>query len=212
MGCKRPGFVTGIDREAALIPSPHPVLCSGADSKRAETAAMTLLDLGCDLLVSFGLAGGLAPGLRAGTLLAPSEIIAPDGQRFACASSFQFANALRTPMAGSDNLLSTPDQKTLLHARTNAVAVDMESHAVARMAHKRGIPFLALRAVADTAELALPAFIADATTPEGKTRVGAILMGLLKEPAALPDLIRLARASDKAFAALKAALPVLLKK
>ncbi len=212
MGCKHPGFVVGVEREAALIPSPYPVFCSGADAKRAEAVAIKLLDHGCDLLVSFGLAGGLDPTLAAGTLLVPSEIVAPDGQRFACDASHHFLNAICLPMAGSDVLLASPDEKAQIRSRTGAVAVDMESHAVARVAKAKGVPFLVLRAVADTADMALPGFIADATTPEGKTRIGIILMGLARNPAALPDLIRLARTSGKAFAALKAALPVLLTK
>jgi adenosylhomocysteine nucleosidase len=212
MGCNTPGFVTGIDREAALIPSPYLVLCSGADPKIAERAARQLADQGCDLLVSFGLAGGLAPGLAAGALLAPKEVIAPDGQRFATADGYPFANAMTEPLAGSDVVLATPQDKEALFARTKAIAVDMESHAVARVAQERGLPFLVLRAVADTFDMALPNFIAQSTAPDGSTRLLSILSGLLRHPAALPDLLRLAKASNKAFAALKMALAQFLKK
>lgn len=212
MACSQPGFITGIKREAALIPSPHLVLCSGANSHAAALAARRLADQGCDLLVSFGLAGGLDPALPAGTLLTPKDIIAPSREPFACWSEIDFPNAVTKPLAGSDLLLSSPEDKALLMARSGAVAVDMESHAVAYVARERGLPFLVLRAVADTADMTLPAFIAKSTGPDGSTRLGPILMGLLKSPKSLPELLALAKASDLAFAALRSALPLLLKK
>lgn len=212
MACSRPGFITGVKREAALIPSSHLVICSGANSQAARQAAHRLTDQGCDLLVSFGLAGGLDPALPAGTLLAPKEIITPSRERFACWSEIDFPNAVTQPLAGSDMLLSSPEDKALLMARSGAVAVDMESHAVAYVARERGLPFLVLRAVTDTADMALPAFIAKSTAADGSTRLGPILLGLFRNPKNLPELLSLAKASDLAFAALRTALPLLLKK
>jgi adenosylhomocysteine nucleosidase len=210
MACRRPGFVTGIKREAALIPSSHLVLCSGANSTGAEIAARRLADEGCGLLVSFGLAGGLKPGLAAGTLLAPREIVAPGGERYACAQDYHFPGAISDALAGSDTLLSTPQEKARLFDRTNAIAVDMESHAVAKVAAERNLPFLVLRAVADTSEMALPSFVAESTTPEGDTKLSAVILGLIRQPSALPDLLKLASASNQAFAALRRALQILL--
>ncbi|MBF0355392.1 MAG: purine phosphorylase [Alphaproteobacteria bacterium] len=211
MACKHPGFVTGVLSEAALIPAQLPVRCSGADSARARTQALSLAEQGCDLLISFGLAGGLDPALPSGTLLVPMEIIAPDGRRYASAPEVisLFKNACTDPIAGSDEIVSTPAMKAALFERTHAAAVDMESDAVAEVAKQRGLPFLALRALADGSDMCLPSFIAQAVTPEGHTRLGSILQGLLRQPASLPDLLKLALASRKAFASLKHALPLL---
>lgn len=208
MACK-PGFVTGVDSEARLIPSRFPVFCSGADAKRAALLARRLAEMGCDLLVSFGLAGGLDPALLPGTLLAPNEVIAPDGTRYAADTSLIFPGAVGKPLAGVDSVLASPAGKAALFASTGAVAADMESHEVARVALEAEIPFLVLRAVADSSAMTMPGYIADAVTSEGRTRLAPILLGLLRQPATLPDLIRLGLASDKALATLKRALPLL---
>ncbi len=205
MACN-PGFVTGVAGEARVIPSCFPVFCSGANPERARLLAGRLAEMGCDLLISFGLAGGLDPALLSGTLLAPTEVIAPDGTSYTADTSLTFPGAVTKPLAGVDRILASPTAKAALFARTGAVAADMESHEVARAALEANLPFLVLRAVADSAAMTLPGYIANAVTPEGQTRLAPILMGLLRQPATLPDLIRLGLASGKALATLKRAL------
>lgn len=211
MGFKKPGFVTGVRQEAKLVPPVFPVLCSGANAKAAYAAARQLAQSGCDLLVSFGLAGALDPDLKPGTLLLPQSVIAPDGAVYAC-QPFGLAGAVTLPLAGSDELVASVKAKAALFAKTKAASVDMESHEVARAAQEANLPFLVLRAVSDAASEALPEFLAAATAPDGSTRLLAILAGIAKSPGRLPSLFRLARASNLAFASLRQALTLLLVK
>lgn len=211
MGFKKPGFVTGVRQEAKLVPPTFPVLCSGANALTAYEAAKSLIADGCDLLVSFGLAGGLDPALKAGALLLPQTVLTKDGNRFEC-QRIEIPGANVQPIFGSDELLATVKDKADLFARTQACAVDMESHAVARAAAEAHKPFLVLRAVADTAGMALPAYVGTATRTDGSTDLGAIILGLAKNPTSLPELIRLAACSGLAFKTLKTALPLLLNK
>jgi adenosylhomocysteine nucleosidase len=46
---------------------------------------------------------------------------------------------------GLDRMLSSPQEKSDAHARRGALAIDMESHHVARAAGERNLPFIAVR-------------------------------------------------------------------
>jgi adenosylhomocysteine nucleosidase len=52
---------------------------SGIGQKAAAAAAAVLVDTGVSALMTFGMAGGLDPQLRAGALVLPTEILALDG-------------------------------------------------------------------------------------------------------------------------------------
>ena len=69
------------------------VACSGGSPERARAEAARLAAEGATGLVSFGLAGGLAPELRPGDLVLPETVQAPDGR------------SLPTDPAWRDNLL-----------------------------------------------------------------------------------------------------------
>ena len=74
-------------------------------------------------------------------------------------------------------------RKAQLFGATRAVAVDMESAAVAEVAAQHGLPFLVLRVVLDTAADSLPASIAARVDPaaarSGRSRAWLLLVALL---------------------------------
>ena len=107
-------------------------------------------------------------------------------------------------IAGSDIPLATAKEKRMLHERTGAVAVDMESHVAARIAAEHRIPFAAFRVVTDPSERALPPAALVATHPEGTVAFGAILRSLIGRPAQVPSLVRIALDS---WAARRALVP-----
>src|SRR3546814_12171681 len=76
----------------------------------------------------------------------------------------------------------------------------MESGAVATVAAEAGLPFLAVRAVADRADDALPALVEHAVKPDGMPAVGRTLAAMLKNPTQIPATLRLARRSTLALA------------
>ncbi len=214
---QRPGIITGLVREAACLAAERQgggpeIRCSGAHGGRAAAAARDLIGKGCDGLVSFGMAGGLDPALRPGDLILPETIIAPDGTRLAADSGWRHEltaaldgrMAFRAdPVAGSDGFVATPEAKRTLAENTGAVAVDMESHAVARVAAERNIPFLAVRAVADPARRALPWAALGAVRADGSLRYGLVLGRLLVRPWQMVSLIGLSRESSRALASLR---------
>jgi adenosylhomocysteine nucleosidase len=92
--------------------------------------------------------------------------------------------------------------KKALHGATGAVAVDMESQVVARIADARRLPFAILRVVADTAEQRLPPAALHGMKPDGTPDIVGVLKSLASEPSQLADLIRTAAAARRALAGL----------
>lgn len=78
----------------------------------------------------------------------------------------------------------------------------MESHTVARVAAKRGLPFAVLRAVSDAADQALPPAAAFGLNEEGRVDYSAVMLSLLDEPSQISPLIRTARDTNIAMKAL----------
>jgi adenosylhomocysteine nucleosidase len=198
--------VCGLRSEAAALGRAAAV--SGARPECAESHARRLAGQGATALVSFGIAGALAPDLRAGDLLVPSVILDADGRRHAASAELAARLGLALGggvLLGSDRLVATVADKARLAAMTGAIAVDMESHRVARAAHAAGLPVLAIRAIADPAASAIPASARDSVTADGRVRVAATLLRLLIRPRELPALLGLGRHSARAHATLRRA-------
>jgi hopanoid-associated phosphorylase len=164
-------------------------------------------------VVSFGIAGGLDPALKPGTVIVADRIVAAD-RDFRCDAALADAIAAALPAAPRTGALAAveapllrPADKEALHARTGALAADMESHIAAAYAAERGVPFAAVRVVCDPAGRALPALAATALKPDGTSDLAAVLRGLARDPAALPRIIRLASDSSVALATLRKIAP-----
>lgn len=192
---------------------------SGMGRAAAAAAARRLVLAGARGLVSFGMAGGLDPTLICGTVLLPREIAAADGAASDVhATSSDWRQRLRAAMPGSclvcDGRLLTsgqpiarPAAKAEAWRDTGAVAVDMESNAIAQVAGQAGLPFIALRVIVDTAADELPAAVI-AASAGGSLRVGRLIGGLLRAPAEVGALIRLSaryRIATRVLAGLVAA-------
>ncbi len=90
-----------------------------------------------------------------------------------------------------------------MYEATGAVALDMESYAVARIARDADIPFLAVRAIADPASRTVPEAAMRALGPDGRIHPLKALRALLASPAEIGDFALLARDCRAAFDALR---------
>lgn len=98
--------------------------------------------------------------------------------------------------------MSDPSDKHKLHTFTCAVAVDMESHLVARLADSHGLAFAAVRVIIDPAHRAVPPAALLAMAPGGSTDVSTMLrlMRLAADAiAARAALVRLRRTLGPSF-------------
>jgi adenosylhomocysteine nucleosidase len=211
--------LTGMKREAACAAADGVVtLCSGANAAHLRRSLDALKGQDFGAVISFGLAGGLDPGLRPGDCVVASEIIA-QGARSAVNPSLvaamdeAIAGTGRAPVSGAiagvDQMAMDVAAKTALRAQTGAVVVDMETHIAAAFAIENGAPFAALRVVADPATRSLPPLAAKAVTPEGDIDQGYVTRELIRAPWQVPDLIRAGLDSRAAFAALGCVGPLL---
>jgi hypothetical protein len=96
----------------------------------------------------------------------------------------------------------TVEHKRRLHRDHGALAVDMESHGAARFAASYGLPFAALRAIADPQRRAVPEVAIAGFKPDGSADVLAVLRALSRRPGQLGGLIRTAFDARAGMAAL----------
>ena len=189
------------------------VAFSGGSAERATSEAERLLAEGAAALVSFGLAGGLAPGLQTGDLVLPQTVCNARSASWSVDPVWRERVHIRLArggvepkagaLVGSDRIVATASDKRALFEAVGAFAVDMESHAVAAVAAEAKIPFLVLRAVADPADQVIPQVAREALRPDGRIRVRATFGGLLRQPGELIALLRLARQSAVALSSLR---------
>jgi adenosylhomocysteine nucleosidase len=199
----RVGIITGLAGEAQCFQRPGvgarlKVVCVAADPNRAAAAAVDLAGPGgCGGLVSFGVAGGLAPGAPAGALLLADRVVTLQGETLASDSAWRrrLIDGLGWPLPpiekgiiGADSPIETAEQKHRLWQRTGAHAVDTESHAVARAAVAANVPFLVVRAIADPCHRNVPPWLSGTIAGDGKPDLGAVLGGLVRRPWHLPRL------------------------
>lgn len=219
----RVGVLTGLAAEARLLQGGRfrgaglAVARTGADPATARREAERLVASGAVALISFGVAGGLHPGLQAGDLVLADRVILPGGRAIATHAAWRglAQERLAQPgtravivgaVAGSHRLLVTPDEKRLLGERSGGIAGDMESGAVAEVAAEAGVPFLVVRAVSDGATRVLPQVARVPLRPDGGLSVGRIAHALCTRPGEWPAVARLAVETRAAMAALRAAV------
>lgn len=199
--------VVGLAFEARIVAGPGMrIICSG-DGRHLEASLAQAIKQGARGLISFGVAGGLAPGLKPGACIIGSAIICDKSR---VATDMQWSDSLLSTIPGAvhgtllgvPKPIACPQSKRDLHLRTGALAVDMESHVVAHAAAAHGVPVAAVRVVTDPAERALPQAAVAAMRPDGTTDIARMMRLLMQRPRELPSLLRTALDARAARAAL----------
>jgi nucleoside phosphorylase len=189
---------------------------SGMGQEAARQAALGLIESGATALVSFGVAGGLAPGLRSGTLICPSCVLDERSHDYQPdpawrASIIRRLATTQLPRADEGTLLSLPipllsvEEKGAMRERHQALAVDMESAAIAAVAGEYRIPFVVLRAIVDERDDNLPLELQAGIDAWGRPRLARLLVILLRHPHLLAELPGLVARMGKATRSLRLA-------
>ncbi|MDE2318904.1 MAG: hypothetical protein KGK02_04305 [Rhodospirillales bacterium] len=198
------GIVTGLKAEAQwLNKAGFMVRIGGGTPHGALDAAEALAQDGAEALISFGLAGGLRPGLKPGSILVPSVVIY--GTR-AYPCDYRLIEFLGGVTVGAilagHKIAASTQAKALLYQRNHPAAIDLESGSVARIAKERKLPFAVLRAVADPAERALPPAALVALKEDGGLDIIRLMRSIARQPWQIPRLIAVgaeARAARQAL-------------
>ena len=172
-----------------------PVICGG-DGRNLATSLARAMAAGCGGLISFGVAGGLAPDLKPGTCVIGSAILDDEGQqetdaRWASRLMKIIPDAVHGPIVGVREPIAHASAKRDLHKQTGAIAVDMESQVVARAAARHGVPLAAIRVVVDPVERTIPRSALAGARPDGTIDPLAVVRSLIRYPRDLAGLIRM---------------------
>ena len=173
------------------------VACVGRGAALADRIA-TVAGSSCRGIISFGIAGGLDPQLRPGTVVVASAIVHEAGswrtdEAWSAHLVTRLGSAVHAPVVGVDQPVVDAIEKAAWFQRTGAAAVDMESHVAATVAAKEGLPIAALRVIADPAERAIPDSALAGMRPDGTTDAVAVFRAMFRRPSETVALIRLAR-------------------
>ena len=128
-------------------------------------------------LVSFGIAGALAPDLPVGTVIDATRVVDESGAVLWEGAPRGAARARTGTILGASRIVDDPEERARLHERTGAEAVDMESGPLARSGRLAGC----LRAVSDTPSRRLGGVARGATT-DGRVDPLGFLRGFAREP------------------------------
>ncbi len=200
--------VCGLKREARIVGGPGIVAVAGGGNSAALARQVESAAAGCAGLISIGVAGALDPTLAIGEAVVASAVVAggapaPTNAAWTQRLAKSLGDARVGTIASSDTIIAEANDKAALHAASGAIAVDMESHIVAGVAERLGLPFAALRFISDAAADSMPPAALVAMKSDGGVVIGAVLGSLARDPRQLPALMRLGRDADVAFRALR---------
>lgn len=190
-----------IDKGCCVFISDAIVLAySGAGANNARSASELLIAQGATRLISWGCAAALSETLKPGDLVLADTLINAEGAQIGIDTAWHsyskklLSASLKVHTGGlaeSLTIVATGQDKKHLHVQTGAVALDMESIAIAKVARQNKLPFLAIRAIADPVNMDLPKAINHSLNNEGDIVLGKLLLFIALHPAELPGLIKL---------------------
>ncbi|MEE8206730.1 MAG: hypothetical protein V3T82_07255 [Nitrospinaceae bacterium] len=112
-------------------------------------------------VISIGFAGALDPSFEVGDLVVADKVIEMDSsQPDGGVKTYSLDKEIFHTIAGAsgrtlltvDRVAATPQEKTKLREKYSAVAVDMETSALAEKAQAWNLPFISVRCITDTAD------------------------------------------------------------
>ena len=176
------------------------LIYSGAGAENARKAAELAVSKGATKLMSWGCAAALSPDLKMGDLVLADSLLNSDGVEMPVNATWhQHAKmvlglevaAYKGALFNSNTVVSTAGAKQEIFTKTGAIALDMESGAIAQVAQHYALPFLAIRTIADPSSMDLPNAVLKALNENGEIEITKIIASLVFNPKEIPHLIQL---------------------
>jgi len=175
------------------------VACSGAGPQNAAKASELLIKKGAKRLISWGCAAALSDCLISGDLVLPTHLQAENKKLISIKSPWhkhvkEQLTALKINtglLTESSAIVTQSSAKRLINKQSNAIALDMESIAVAQTAKQHDLPVLVIRSIADPVWMSLPKAVSYSLDNQGEAVLNKLLWFLLTHPTELPGLIKL---------------------
>jgi len=180
---------------------------AGLGFVRARKATQALIDgHSPGWLLSCGFSGALLPEMKTGNVVMASSIVDQHDHELSLD-----LNAASDPANGlyvgriltSDAMIRTVEEKQQLAGKHAAIAVDMESLAVAQIAHDAKVRFMAVRVISDDMSADLPPEVLSVVGDTGVVRLGAAVGSIMNRPGSFKDMMHLrsnAQAAAKSLA------------
>lgn len=185
----RGGF-TGPDWDIRVV-----IVEAGTGPERAARATRALIDAHTPTWVlSAGFSGALHPDLQRGDIVVANSIVDTAGEELQ-------VDVKMTPdpergwhvgrILMASEIVRTVAEKRRFAEQSDALAVDLESLAVARVCEQTGTRLMAVRAISDDLSDDLPPEVMSVFGGTGSLRAGAIAGALWKRPSSAKDMWRL---------------------
>ncbi len=168
---------------------------SGMGFAKAREASKLLIDAHTpDWVLSIGFSGGLLPEMKVGDLVMANSIVDTHGNELNV--DLKMADDRENGMyvgrlVNTDAIVRSVVEKKALAETHQAIAVDLESLAVAQMCQETGTRFMAVRVISDDLSADLPPEVMSVIGASGAMRVGSAIGSLWKRPSSIKDLWRL---------------------
>jgi adenosylhomocysteine nucleosidase len=188
---------------------------TGLGFARARRATQALIDAHTPAwVVSAGFSGALRPEMRIGHIVMANSIVSTHGQELNVDVKLPDdpAHGLHVGrLVNTDDIVRTVAEKQRLAEQYAAIAVDMESLAVAQVCRERETRFLAVRAVSDDLSADLPVEVKTVIGTSGSARFGAALGAIWKRPGSVKEMWHLRENAHKAAESLATFLDGVVK-
>lgn len=173
-------FVGGIYKDKVKVV----VVQKAAGFAKARAATQALLDAHTpNWVISAGYSGALKPDMQVGNIVVGNSIADQHGhsmkidlQMPSDPENGLYVGRLLT----ADQLLLKVEEKQAAGAQFDALAVDLESLAVAQVCKERGVRFMAIRALSDDMSEDLPKEVLSLMGESGTVRLGAAVGAVWK--------------------------------
>lgn len=147
---------------------------------------------------SAGFAGGLSPELKRCDILMADRLVDLAGNHLALDLRVDPDSLAAMPgvhvgrLLTADRIIRRPEEKQSLGEQYDAVAVDMESFAVAEVCRHRRIRFLAVRVIHDALHDELPSDVEKLLAQKTRAaRLGAATGAIWRRPSSIKDMYQL---------------------
>lgn len=178
------------------------VVQAGMGFANARRATQALLEAHTPAwVISCGFSGALQEGMRVGDIVLANGIADTHGQslKLELGMPADPDNGLHVGrLLTVDEMIRTVDEKKELGEKHGAIAVDMESLAVAQICKETNTKFLAVRVISDDLSGDLPPEVLSILGSSGSMRVGAAMTSLWKRPSSAKDMWRLRQQATNA--------------
>ncbi len=172
---------------------------TGPGAEKAQRGTHALIDAHApQWIISAGFSGGLDPELQIGDIVVGNHIVAAEAEDPSSGLKIDFKmkpdpkKGLHVgKLATAGHIVRTVDEKRQTAERTGAIAVDMESLAVAEVCRERKVKFLSIRGISDDCSADLPAEVLSVLGGTGSIRAGAVVGALWNRPTSYKALWRL---------------------